>query len=109
MEQLKALGVKPRDPTTKSLAALMTKLAEANDARDKAQAEAETLVLVVEDLKKSSNRFAARISALDEKVKHLDNKVLDMLNDACAKELSLRRVTKSNDDYKSQTPSWQRN
>jgi hypothetical protein len=39
----------------------------------------------------------------------LDNKVLDMLNDSCAKELSLRRVTKSNDDYKSQTPSWQRN
>jgi hypothetical protein len=32
MEQLKALGVKPRDPATKSLAALMTKLAEANDA-----------------------------------------------------------------------------
>jgi hypothetical protein len=32
----------------------------------------------------------------------LDDKVLDMLTEAHAKELSLERVTKANEDYKSQ-------
>jgi hypothetical protein len=53
-------------------------------------------------LKKTVDRFTAQISALEERVKHLDNKVIDTLSDAHAKELSLERVTKSNEDYKSQ-------
>jgi hypothetical protein len=43
-----------------------------------------------------------RWKALEEKVKQLDSKVIDTLNDARAKEHSLERVIKSNEDYKSQ-------
>jgi hypothetical protein len=71
-------------------------------AREKAQVETETLAYAVEDLKKIADRFAIQILALEDKVKHLDNKVLDMLNEVHAKELSLERVTKANEDYKSQ-------
>jgi septal ring factor EnvC (AmiA/AmiB activator) len=67
-----------------------------------AQAEAETLSRTIKDLKDSTDKFVAQIPALEEKVKHLDNKVIDTVNDARAKELSLERVTKSNEDYKSQ-------
>jgi hypothetical protein len=49
-----------------------------------------------------TNLFAAQIPALEEKVPHLDNKVIETLNDAHAKELSLERVTKLNEDFKSQ-------
>jgi hypothetical protein len=58
---------------------------------------------VVEDLKISANRFTTQIPAVEEKVKHLDNKVLNGLNELQAKELSLERTTKANDDYKSQS------
>jgi hypothetical protein len=58
---------------------------------------------VVKDLKHSADRFAAQIPALEEKVKHLNDKVIDTLNDTCAKELSSQRVMKSNEDYKSQS------
>jgi chromosome segregation ATPase len=71
-----------------SLGALKSKLVEEKAAREKAQAEAETLSRVVDDLKK--------------KVKHLDNKVLDGLTELHAKELGLERTTKANEDYKSQ-------
>jgi chromosome segregation ATPase len=102
MEQLKALGVEAGDSATESLTALKTELVEEKVVREKVQAKAMTLAQMVEDLKKSPNRFNAQIPALEEKVKHLDNKVIDTLNDAHAKELSLERVTKSNEDYKSQ-------
>jgi hypothetical protein len=54
-------------------------------------------------LKISANRFTTQIPAVEEKVKHLDNKVLNGLNELQAKELSLERTTKANDDYKSQS------
>jgi hypothetical protein len=41
-----------------------------------AQTEVETLARAVEDLKISVDRFATQIPTLEEKVKHLDNKVL---------------------------------
>jgi hypothetical protein len=57
---------------------------------------------VVEDLKKSVDRFTAQILDLEEKIKHLDNKVLDGLTELHTKELNLERTTKVNKDYKSQ-------
>jgi hypothetical protein len=69
MEQLLALSVKPgdQDSAAKSLVALKTKLAEEKDAREKVQSENETLARVVDDLKKSADRFAAQIPDLEEK------------------------------------------
>jgi uncharacterized coiled-coil protein SlyX len=103
MEQLMPLGVEPGDQNlaTKSLAAPKAELVEEKAGREKAQAEVETLAWAVVDLKNSVDKFAAQIPVLEEKVKRLDNKVIDTLNDACAKELSLERVTKANEDYKS--------
>jgi hypothetical protein len=44
---------------------------------------------VVKDLKKMADRFAAQISDLEEKMKHLDNKFLDGLTEFHAKESNL--------------------
>jgi chromosome segregation ATPase len=104
MEQLTILSVEPRDQDSaaKSLTTLKSELEEEKAAQEKAQVEVETLAWVVDDLKKSADRFATQIPILEEKVKHLDNKVLDMLNDACANEVSLEQITKGNEDYKNQ-------
>jgi chromosome segregation ATPase len=91
-----ALGVEPgdQDSAVKSLAALKAELAQEKAAREKAQAENETLTRAVDDLKKSVDRFATQIPDLEEKIKHLDNKVLHGLN--------LEPTTKANESYKSQ-------
>jgi chromosome segregation ATPase len=104
MEQLTTLVVQPRDQdlAAKSLATLKVELMEEKAAREKAQAKNKTLAQAVEDLKKTANKFATQIPVLEDKVKHLDNKVLDTLTEARAKELSLERVTKANEDYKNQ-------
>jgi chromosome segregation ATPase len=104
MEQLTTLVVQPRDQdlAAKSLATLKVELMEEKAAREKAQAKNKTLAQAVEDLKKTANKFATQIPVLEDKVKHLDNKVLDTLTEAHAKELSLERVTKANEDYKNQ-------
>jgi hypothetical protein len=103
-EQLTALGIEPgdQDLAANSLAALKSELAEEKVACKKAQAEAETPARAVEDLKKIADRFAIQIPILEEKVKHLDNKVLDWFIELCAKVLNLERTTKANEDYKSQ-------
>jgi hypothetical protein len=49
-----------------------------------------------------AERFVAEIVALEEKVKHLDNKVLDAQTKLRVRELCLERTTKASDDYKSQ-------
>jgi uncharacterized coiled-coil protein SlyX len=51
--------------------------------------EVETLAEAIEDLKKTTSRFAAQVPTLEEKVKHLDNKVIDSLTEPYTKELSL--------------------
>jgi hypothetical protein len=81
MEQLMALNIEPgdQDSAIKSLAGLKSELAEEKAGRAKAQTEAKTLAQAVEDLKKTTDRFAAQI----------DNKVLD-------------GFTKANKDYKRQ-------
>jgi uncharacterized protein YktB (UPF0637 family) len=60
------------------------------------------LTQVVKDLKISADKFSAQMPILEEKVKHLENKVVDGLNEVRARELYLERTTKANDDYKDQ-------
>jgi hypothetical protein len=50
----------------------------------------------------STNKFAAQIHILEEKVKYLENKVVDGLNEVRARELCLERTTKANDNYQKQ-------
>jgi hypothetical protein len=57
---------------------------------------------VVRDLKISTDRFASQIHTLGDKVKHLENKVVDGLNEVRARELCLERTTRANDDYQKQ-------
>jgi predicted nucleic acid-binding Zn-ribbon protein len=64
----------------KFLSVLKAELAEEKATREKAQAEAETLARAVEDLKKMTDKFTTHIPTLEEKVKHLGNKVLDSPN-----------------------------
>jgi hypothetical protein len=104
MEQLMTLSVETvnQDSATKCLAALKFELAKEKAAREKAQAEAKTLAWAVGDLKKTVDGFVAQIHILEEKVKHMDNKVLDGLTKIHAKELSFKRTTKANEYYKRQ-------
>jgi predicted nucleic acid-binding Zn-ribbon protein len=60
------------------------------------------LTRAVKDLKISADKFAAQIPDLEEKVKHLENKVIDGLNEIRAKELYLERTTKANGNYQKQ-------
>jgi hypothetical protein len=60
------------------------------------------LTRAVKDLKIYADKFAAQIPILDEKVNHLENKVVDGLNEVRARELCLERTTKANDDYQKQ-------
>jgi uncharacterized protein YktB (UPF0637 family) len=60
------------------------------------------LTQTVKDLKISTDRFAAQIPTVEDTVKHLEDKVVDGLNEVRAQELSLERTTQANDDYKKQ-------
>jgi VIT1/CCC1 family predicted Fe2+/Mn2+ transporter len=99
-----ALGVVPGDPdsATKAFIALKEELVKEKAARQIARAEVETLTRTVGDLKILANRFAAQISVLKDKVMHLDNKVIDGLNELRAKELCLEHTTNANVDFRSQ-------
>jgi predicted nucleic acid-binding Zn-ribbon protein len=83
MEQLSTLGVILGNPnsTTKAFANRKEELAREKNARETAHAEVEALTQAVGDLKMLANRFAAQIPVLQDKVKHLDNKVIDRLNE----------------------------
>jgi hypothetical protein len=54
----------------------------------------------VKDLKILADRFATQIPTLEVKVKHIENKVVDRLNEVRDQELCLERTTQANDDYK---------
>jgi outer membrane murein-binding lipoprotein Lpp len=56
----------------------------------------------VRDLRISANRFATQIPTLENKVKHLEDKVVEGLNEVRARELCLDRTTRANDDYQKQ-------
>jgi chromosome segregation ATPase len=78
-----ALGINPGTPykTSKAFADLKANLDEENDARLAAQIEVNVLSRAVKDLKISANRFATQIPTLEDKVKHLENKVVDGWNE----------------------------
>jgi chromosome segregation ATPase len=100
-----ALGIIPDDPNlaAKAFADLKRELDQEKTAQKAAQIEVNTLVRAIKDLKISSDKFAARISTLQDQVKHLENKVVDGLNEIRSQKLYLEHTTQANDDYNEQT------
>jgi predicted nucleic acid-binding Zn-ribbon protein len=96
-----AQGIVPcdLDSAIKTFIDLKAELEREKAARETTQIEVDTLTRVVKDLKIFADKFTAQIPDLEEKVKHLENKVIDGLNEIKAEELYLERTTKANDDY----------
>jgi predicted nucleic acid-binding Zn-ribbon protein len=101
-EELMALGVVPDDPNsaTKAFTDLKLELDKEKATRETSQIEVDTMSWAVKDLKISADKFATKIPTLEEKVKHLENKVVDGLNEVRARELCLECTTIANDNYK---------
>jgi hypothetical protein len=97
-----ALGIVHGDPDSaaKAFINLKTELDQEKAALIAAHIEIDVLTQAIKDLKIFADRFAARIPTLEYKVKHLENKVVDGLNEIRARELCLERTTWANDDYK---------
>jgi phage-related tail protein len=97
-----ALGIIPGDPNSaaKAFADLKTELDKEKIAWKAAQIEVDTLAQAVKDLKISADKFATQIPTLEDKVKHLENKVVDGLNEVRPWELCLECTTQASDDYK---------
>jgi chromosome segregation ATPase len=106
-----ALGVVPgdSDSTTKAFANLKAELDEERAARIAGQAEIDMLTWVVKVLKIFADRFATQIPTLEDKVKHLKNKVVDGLNEVMAQELCLEHTTRVIEDYKKQNAQLTKN
>jgi phage-related tail protein len=99
-----ALGIVPSDldSAAKAFADLKAELEKEKVAWEMAHVEVDTLTRAVKDLKISTDKFIAKVSILEEKVKHLDYKVIVGLNEIKAKELDLECTAKANNDYKKQ-------
>jgi chromosome segregation ATPase len=99
-----ALGIIPGAPDSaaKAFTDLKADLDEEKAARHAVQIEVNMLAQAVRDLKISIDRFVAQISTVEYKVKHLENKVVDGLNEIRARELCLEHTTWVNDDYQNQ-------
>jgi hypothetical protein len=95
------LGIIPGNPhlTAKAFADLKMDLDEEKAAPLVAQIEVDVLSRVVKDMKIFVDKFATQIPILEDKVKHLENKVVDGLNEVQAQELCLEHTTRANDDY----------
>jgi predicted nucleic acid-binding Zn-ribbon protein len=106
MEQLMVLGMVPGDPDSgaKAFATLKEELAKEKVVQQTTRAKVETLTQAMGDLKISANKFAAQIPVIKDKVKHLDNNVIDGVNELRARELYLEHTTKANNDFRSQNP-----
>jgi hypothetical protein len=101
-DQLIALGIVPGDPdsTTKAFADLKIELDNEKVARKVAQIEVDTPSWAVKDLKILTDKFTAQIPTLEDKVKYLENKVVDRFNEVRARELCLECTTRADKDYK---------
>jgi chromosome segregation ATPase len=99
-----ALGIILGDPDSaaKAFADLKTKLDKEKTTQKAAQIEVDMLAYTVKDLKISADKFAARIPTLEDQVEHLQNRVVDGLNEVRAQELCLEHTTRANNDYKEQ-------
>jgi hypothetical protein len=95
------LGIVPGDldSATKAFANLKTKLNNEKAAQKVAQIEVDTLSRAVKDLKILADKFVVQIPTLEDKVKHLENKVVDGINEVMARELYLECITQANEDY----------
>jgi hypothetical protein len=78
-----ALGIVPGDldTTAKAFANMKVELEREKAAQEMAHAEVDTSTQAVKDLKIFADKFTAQIPILEEKVKHIDNKVVDGLNE----------------------------
>jgi hypothetical protein len=105
------LGIIAGDPdsTAKTFIDLKTELDKEKTTQKAAQIEADMLARVVKDLKISTDKFAAQIPALKDQVKHLENKVVDGLNEVRDRELYLECTTRAKDDYKKRNAQLTRN
>jgi peptidoglycan hydrolase CwlO-like protein len=101
MEQLAALGVKPRDQdsTAKSIVSLKNELFEEKLAWEKAQKYIETLSWTVKEIKKIADQLTAHIPSLETKVKNLNDKIANLNTKLCVRELSLERTTAAKDYF----------
>jgi predicted nucleic acid-binding Zn-ribbon protein len=95
------LGIIPGAPglEAKAFANPKADLDEEKVARVTAQVEVDVLSRAVHDLNDSADRFATQIPILEGKVKYLEDKVVEGLNEVRAQELCLERTTRANDDY----------
>jgi hypothetical protein len=95
-----ALGVIPGnlDSATKAFIDMKKELDKEKAARIIGKIEIDVLTQAVNDLKVSADRFTAQIPTLEDKVKHLDGKVVGGLNEVRARELCLECTTRANDD-----------
>jgi predicted RNase H-like nuclease (RuvC/YqgF family) len=96
-----ALGVIPGAPGSEAAALVDQKidLDEEKAARVAAQVEADVLSRAIRDLKISVDWFASQIPTLEDKVKHLEDKEVEGLNEVRAWELYLEHTTRANDEY----------
>jgi hypothetical protein len=78
-----ALHIVPGDPNSAANAFidLKNELVKETAVREVAEIKVKTLTRAIGDLKISANRFVAQIPSLEVKVNHLDNKVIDGLNE----------------------------
>jgi chromosome segregation ATPase len=90
------------DSATKAFADLKAELNKEKAARITGQVKINVLTWAVKDLKISTERFTVEIPTLKDKVKHLENKVVDGLNEVKAWELCLEHTTQENEYYKKQ-------
>jgi hypothetical protein len=95
------LGVVPgdSDSAAKAFADLNAELDKERAARIASRVKIDVLTQVVKDLKIYADRFTAQIPTLKDKVKHLENKVVDGLNEVNAQELCLECTIQANKDY----------
>jgi hypothetical protein len=84
---------------TNAIANLKVELDKEKAAQFEAQIEADVLTRVVKDLKISADRYATQIRTLEDKINHLEGKVVDGLKEVRAQELNLERTTRVRDDY----------
>jgi hypothetical protein len=100
-DRLMALGVIPGAPGSEanSFTNLKVDLDEEKVPRVAAQVEADVLSRVAQDMKISADRFATQIPTLEDKVKHLEYKLVEGLKEVRAQELCLECTTWANDDY----------
>jgi chromosome segregation ATPase len=99
-----ALGIILGDPNsaTKAFANLKAELDKEKSAQIASQVEIDVLTRAVKDLKISADKFATQIPNLEDKVNHLENKVVDGLNEVRSRELCLECTTHANNDYRKQ-------